>query len=187
MQYSLLTMNRPLSRNCKAKNSPYGSRANNVDIWWARNKYPCVIVNEKLLYFVTHSLFPVRISKGMERRLGDRGGGSNMNLEGVNVELFVDFVCGVFVFEEKKERRRDEEGGRRKEGKKGWRSEERRKKRERVEDERERARGRRKRGGKGGREDKRRGRRGRTGAARLLSPWPTPFPVVFLLQVSRLP
>ncbi|GKC67736.1 hypothetical protein Tco_1100334, partial [Tanacetum coccineum] len=77
-----------LSRNCKAKNSSYGSRfdnmakcliavdalADNVDIWWARNKYTGVIVNESFI-FVTHSLFPVRISKGIERRLRDRGGG----------------------------------------------------------------------------------------------------------------
>ncbi|GJW55052.1 hypothetical protein Tco_0099137 [Tanacetum coccineum] len=54
--------------------STYSSKADNVDIWWARNKYPGVIVNESLI-FVTHSLFQVRISKGMKRRLGDRGGG----------------------------------------------------------------------------------------------------------------
>ncbi|GJY83663.1 hypothetical protein Tco_0497039 [Tanacetum coccineum] len=91
---------KPLSRNYKAKNSPYGSRfdnrakcliavdalADNVDIWWARNKYPCVIVNESFI-FVTHSLFPVRISKGMERRLGDRGGGGGV-VGGVGI------VCG---------------------------------------------------------------------------------------------
>ncbi|GJT94343.1 hypothetical protein Tco_1083188 [Tanacetum coccineum] len=70
---------RPLSRNCKAKNSPYGSSLqphgeDNVDIWWARNKYPSVIVNESFIY-VTHSLFPIRILQGVERRLGDRGGG----------------------------------------------------------------------------------------------------------------
>nr|GEY11604.1 ribonuclease H-like domain-containing protein [Tanacetum cinerariifolium] len=35
---------------------------------------PGVIVNESFI-FVTHSLFPVRISKGMKKRLGDRGGG----------------------------------------------------------------------------------------------------------------
>ncbi|GJX89983.1 hypothetical protein Tco_0343309 [Tanacetum coccineum] len=35
----------------------------------ARNKYPGVIVNESFI-FVTHSLFPVRISKGMKKRLG---------------------------------------------------------------------------------------------------------------------
>ncbi|GJZ23429.1 hypothetical protein Tco_0560888 [Tanacetum coccineum] len=107
-----------LSRNCKAKNSSYGNRANNVDIWWARNKYPGVIVNESFI-FVTHSLFLVRISKGMERRLGDRGGGGcyevgggssggvvggfgvvcgdviDRGVGGVDCGVVCGFVCGV--------------------------------------------------------------------------------------------
>ncbi|GKB75945.1 hypothetical protein Tco_0942840 [Tanacetum coccineum] len=115
---------KPLSRNYKAKNSLNGSRfdnrakclipvdalADNVDIWWARNKYPCVIVNESFI-FVTHSLFPVRISKGMERRLGDRGGGGgggvvggvgivygdgvDRGVGGVDCGVVCGFVCGV--------------------------------------------------------------------------------------------
>nr|GEU43701.1 hypothetical protein [Tanacetum cinerariifolium] len=45
----------------------------------ARNKCPCVIINKSFI-FVTHSLFPVRISKGMERRFRDRGRGGNMKV-----------------------------------------------------------------------------------------------------------
>nr|GFA07889.1 hypothetical protein [Tanacetum cinerariifolium] len=94
--------------------TPTGSeylRADNVDICWARNKNPCVIVNECFI-FITHSLFPVRISKGIERRLGDMGGGGWLvvsvlfvvmalieELEVLIVKLFVDLFVGLFVEE----------------------------------------------------------------------------------------
>nr|GEY78904.1 hypothetical protein [Tanacetum cinerariifolium] len=99
---------RPLSKNCKAKNNLYGSKfdnrakcliavdallADNVDIWRAGNKYPGVIVNESFI-FVTHSLFPVRISKGMKKRLRDRGGGGGGGSGGGGVVGGVDFICG---------------------------------------------------------------------------------------------
>ncbi|GJX72478.1 hypothetical protein Tco_0309649 [Tanacetum coccineum] len=75
----------------------------NVDIWWARNKYPPVIVDEGFI-FVTHSLFPVRISKRMERKLGDKGrggcykvggGGGGRVIGGVGVVCGNDVDSGV--------------------------------------------------------------------------------------------
>ncbi|GKC91794.1 hypothetical protein Tco_1152443, partial [Tanacetum coccineum] len=73
--------------------STYSSKADNVDIWWARNKYPCVIVNKSFI-FVTHSLFPVRISKDMERRLRDKGGGGGGGGGDGGVVGGVGVICG---------------------------------------------------------------------------------------------
>ncbi|GJU75271.1 reverse transcriptase [Tanacetum coccineum] len=63
-----------------------------------RTSSPYVIINESFI-FVTHSLFPVRISKGMERRLRDRGGGGNMDVivdrgRGEDIKLYEE-SCDV--------------------------------------------------------------------------------------------
>ncbi|GJS41521.1 hypothetical protein Tco_0566564 [Tanacetum coccineum] len=65
----------------------------------ARNKHPSFIVDESSI-FVTHSLFLVKISKGIERRLrdgrgGDGGGGGGGG--GGGSEVFGDGVFGGSV------------------------------------------------------------------------------------------
>ncbi|GKB56841.1 hypothetical protein Tco_0913027 [Tanacetum coccineum] len=55
------------------------SRANNVE-FGGREQYP-EFLSMRAIYSVTQSLvYLLRISKGMERRLGDRGGGGNMDV-----------------------------------------------------------------------------------------------------------
>ncbi|GJW14124.1 DNA-binding WRKY transcription factor [Tanacetum coccineum] len=90
---SSMYSSKPLSRNCKAKNSPYGSRfdnmakcliavdalADNVDIWWARNKYPGLAFTIPTLERVTIGCCEV-------------GGGGGGVVGGVGV------VCGDSVY-----------------------------------------------------------------------------------------
>nr|GEW29604.1 RNA-directed DNA polymerase, eukaryota [Tanacetum cinerariifolium] len=80
-------------------NEEVTTRVDNADIWRARNKYPGVIVNESFI-FVTHSLFLVRVSKGMEKRLGDKGEGCcelGGGGGGGGVVVGVGVVCGKGV------------------------------------------------------------------------------------------